>query len=58
MTKWDQLIAAREQMHLSQLEAAERLQVGLVTYQRWEAGRRKPQPQHMRRLSGFFGNDA
>lgn len=55
MAKWQQLIAARERKHLSQLEAAEHLNVGLVTYQRWEAGRAKPQPQHMRRLHEIFG---
>lgn len=55
MAKWEQLVAARERMHLSQAEAAERLKVGLVTYQRWEAGKRKPQPQHMRRLCERFG---
>ena len=54
MAKWEQLIAAREQRHLSQAEAAERLNVGLVTYQRWEQGKRKPQPQHMRRLCETF----
>lgn len=54
MAKWEQLIAARERRHLSQAEAAERLNVGLVTYQRWEQGKRKPQPQHMRRLCELF----
>jgi transcriptional regulator with XRE-family HTH domain len=55
MTKWEQLIAAREHLHLSQAEAAERINVGLVTYQRWEVGRRKPQPQHIRQLYAVFG---
>src|SRR5258707_2857550 len=54
MAKWEQLIAARERKHLSQLEAAERVNVGAVTYQRWEAGKTKPQPQHMRHLSEVF----
>lgn len=55
MAKWEQLIAARVRMHLSQLEAAERVNVGLVTYQRWERGKRRPQPHHMRSLCGIFG---
>jgi transcriptional regulator with XRE-family HTH domain len=55
MSKWEQLIAAREHLHLSQLEAAERLGIGVATYQRWESGRRKPQPRHMRELCEFFG---
>lgn len=55
MAKWEQLVAARESQHLSQLEAAERVNVGLVTYQRWEAGKAKPQPQHMRHLYEVFG---
>src|SRR5690348_13114801 len=54
MAKWERLIAAREQMHLSQLEAAEYLNVGVVTYQRWEAGKARPQPQHMRQLCAIF----
>jgi len=54
MAKWAQLIAARERKHLSQLETAERVNVGLVTYQRWEAGTTKPQPQHMRHLEAVF----
>jgi transcriptional regulator with XRE-family HTH domain len=55
MAKWAQLIAARDRKHLSQMEAAERLNVGLVTYQRWELGKRRPQPQHMRRIYEIFG---
>ncbi|HEU5376677.1 MAG TPA: helix-turn-helix transcriptional regulator [Ktedonobacteraceae bacterium] len=55
MAKWEQLIAARVRMHLSQLEAAERVNVGLVTYQRWERGKRRPQPHHMRSLCEIFG---
>ncbi len=54
MTKWEQLVVARERKHLSQAEAAERINVGLVTYQRWELGKRKPQPQHMRHLCELF----
>jgi transcriptional regulator with XRE-family HTH domain len=34
--KWEQLIRVRERLHLSQAEAAERANVGLTTYQRWE----------------------
>jgi tetratricopeptide (TPR) repeat protein/DNA-binding XRE family transcriptional regulator len=55
MAKWEQLIAARERKHLSQVEAARRINVGLATYQRWELGQRKPQPQHMRRLYEVLG---
>lgn len=55
MAKWEQLIAARERKHLSQVEAARRVNVGLATYQRWELGQRKPQPQHLRRLYEIFG---
>lgn len=53
--KWEQLVAARERKHFSQSEAAELIRVGLVTYQRWETGKTKPQPQHMRRLYDVFG---
>ncbi|HEU0003258.1 MAG TPA: helix-turn-helix transcriptional regulator [Ktedonobacteraceae bacterium] len=56
MAKWEQLIAARECKHFSQLEAAERVNVGIVTYQRWESGKSKPQPQHMRQLYEVFGS--
>ena len=56
MAKWEQLIAARECKHFSQMEAAERVNVGLVTYQRWEAGRSRPQPQHLRQLYDVFGS--
>jgi transcriptional regulator with XRE-family HTH domain/tetratricopeptide (TPR) repeat protein len=55
MAKWESLIAARNQMHLSQMEAAERLDVDLVTYQRWEQGKTRPQPQHLRKLYAVFG---
>ena len=54
MAKWEQLIAARKGKHLSQPEAAECINVALVTYQRWEEGRATPQPQHMRRLYEVF----
>ncbi len=54
MTRWEQLITARDEKHVSQVEAAELLNVGLGTYQRWESGKAKPQPQHMRRLYEVF----
>ncbi len=54
MTRWEQLIAARDEKHVSQSEAAELLNVGLVTYQRWETGKAKPQPQHLRKLCEVF----
>jgi transcriptional regulator with XRE-family HTH domain len=54
MAKWEQLIAARERKHLSQMEAAELLNVGLATYQRWELGKRKPQPHHKRQIYEKF----
>jgi len=55
MTRWDRLVAAREKLHLSQMEAAERVNVGIVTYQRWETGKAKPQPEHMRQIVEVFG---
>jgi transcriptional regulator with XRE-family HTH domain len=55
MAKWEQLIHARERLHFSQMEAAEQINVGLATYQRWEAGQRKPQPHNMRQLVQVFG---
>lgn len=54
MGKWEQLIAARERLHLSQVEAARRLGVGVATYQRWEMGKRRPQPQYLRNLYALF----
>lgn len=56
MAKWEQLIAARECRHLSQFEAAEQVNVGIGTYQRWESGKSKPQPQHMRQPYEVFGS--
>ena len=55
MTKWDRLVAARKELHLSQMEAAERVNVGIVTYQRWETGKAEPQPEHLRQLYTVFG---
>lgn len=55
MEKWEQLVTARKRKYLSQMETAGHLNVGLVTYQRWELRKRIPQPQHMRRLQEFFG---
>jgi transcriptional regulator with XRE-family HTH domain len=54
MGKWEALIAARDRQHFSQAEAAKRLGVGLATYQRWELGKRRPQPQHLRNLCELF----
>lgn len=50
MSRWKQLIAARESLHWSQEEAAERLGVDVGTYRRWETARCKPRPQHLRAL--------
>lgn len=55
MPKWEQLIAARQSKHLSQWEAAELVEIGRATYQRWESGQARPQPLHMRRLREVFG---
>ncbi|HEY1353140.1 MAG TPA: helix-turn-helix transcriptional regulator [Ktedonobacteraceae bacterium] len=55
MEKWEQLIAARENLHLSQAEVARRLEVGLATYQHWEQGYQKPRQRHMRDLRELFG---
>jgi transcriptional regulator with XRE-family HTH domain len=55
MEKWEQLIAARENLHLSQAEVARRLEVGLATYQHWEQGDQKPRQRHMHGLRELFG---
>jgi transcriptional regulator with XRE-family HTH domain len=49
------LRAARHHFDLSQLEAAELLKVSIVTYQRWEQGKAKPQPYHRRQIRSVFG---
>lgn len=54
MNRWEQLIAAREGQRWSQEEAAERLEVDVATYRRWEAARCKPRPQHLRTLCELF----
>jgi transcriptional regulator with XRE-family HTH domain len=54
MSRWQTLIEARLRLQISQAEAAERLGVEVATYQRWEWGKRKPQPRHMRELCALF----
>jgi transcriptional regulator with XRE-family HTH domain len=54
MGKWVELIAARQQRHLSQLEAAEKINVGTRTYQQWELGLKKPQPRNWREVLKAF----
>lgn len=54
MARWEQLIAARERLHLSQEEVAEHLGVGVASYQRWERGTHWPQPRHMHALCELF----
>src|SRR5579884_2916926 len=46
----DTLREARKHLGLSQMEAAELLEVSLVTYQRWEQGKARPQPFHLRQI--------
>src|SRR5579884_443711 len=46
----DTLREARKHLGLSQMEAAEMLDVSLVTYQRWEQGKARPQPFHLRQI--------
>jgi transcriptional regulator with XRE-family HTH domain len=48
------LIAAREQLHLSQEEVAERLGVSKATVHRWEKKGDIPQPYHLRELCKLF----
>jgi len=50
----DTLREARKHLGLSQMEAAELLEVSLVTYQRWEQGKAHPQPFHLRQLRHKF----
>src|SRR5579884_4134334 len=47
----DTLREARKHLGLSQMEAAELLEVSLVTYQRCEQGKARPQPYHLRLVS-------
>jgi len=42
-------------LHLSQEEAAERLNVGRSTVQRWERGEHSPQPMHQRKIDEVYG---
>ena len=50
----DTLREARKHLGLSQMEAAELLEVSLVTYQRWEQGKAHPQPFHLRQIRHKF----
>jgi len=43
-------------LHLSQEEAAERLNVGRSTVQRWERGEHSPQPMHQRKIDEVYGD--
>jgi len=54
MRRWHELIEARLHMQISQAEAAEHVGVEVATYQRWEWGKRMPQPRHMREVCAFF----
>ncbi len=44
----------RDELHLSQREAAERLGVAERTLQNWEAGTTFPWPKHRRALASFL----
>lgn len=54
MKRWHELIEARLHLQMSQAEVAEHMGVEVATYQRWEWGKRRPQPRHMRELCAFF----
>jgi transcriptional regulator with XRE-family HTH domain len=45
---------ARAHMGLTQQEVADRLRIGLSTYQKWEGCKRKPRPQLRRKVLAFF----
>lgn len=49
--------ARREQLALSQKEAAEQLGVSLRSFQNWEAGKGVPWPKHRRALDRFLRED-
>ena len=45
---------AREHMNLKQEQVADRLKVGLSTYQRWEQNKQRPRPDQRQALLEFF----
>jgi transcriptional regulator with XRE-family HTH domain len=45
---------ARDHMDLKQEQVAERLHVGLSTYQRWEQNKQRPHPEQREALLAFF----
>lgn len=48
------LRAHRRGLHLSQVEAAERLGVSVRTVQKWESGSAYPRPTFREAIHGFF----
>src|ERR1700730_13007623 len=53
-----QLIAARERLHLSQQEVADKIGVSKATIHRWEKQGDIPQPFHLRQLCDLYGVSA
>jgi transcriptional regulator with XRE-family HTH domain len=54
----DKLRERRDELHLSQREAADRVGVSLRTWQNWEAGESFPWPKHRRALDAFLTAEA
>jgi transcriptional regulator with XRE-family HTH domain len=50
----EKLIAARRQRSLTQQEICKKIDANERTYQRWESGESRPQPQYLRRLCRLF----
>src|SRR6267142_607062 len=53
-----QLIAARERLHLSQQDVADKLNVSKAAVHRWEKKGDIPQPHHLGQLCDLFGISA
>src|SRR5579871_2836952 len=57
-TERTQLIAARERLHYSQAEVAQKLGVSKAAVHRWEKQGDVPQPLHLRELCLLYGMSA
>src|SRR5437660_1367288 len=52
---WSKLLSeARKRCSLTQSEAAEELKVAVRTLRYWEAGEKRPQAEHVRRLAELY----
>ena len=53
--KWNEILKARQEKKMTQVEVSREIGVGLSTYRYWESGGGQPNPVNLQKLKNVLG---